>query len=78
LRDEFVRAYTPVEIAGRPWRAISWTTAASACAVVEMVSNGSLLARGFLKQEEIPLQAFLKTSNGRLYAGEPHGGKLEG
>jgi saccharopine dehydrogenase-like NADP-dependent oxidoreductase len=78
LRDEFVRAYTPVEIAGRPWRAISWTTAASACAVVEMVSNGSLPARGFLKQEEIPLQAFLKTSNGRLYAGEPHEGKLEG
>ncbi len=73
LRDEFVRAYTPVEIAGRPWRAISWTTAASACAVVEIVSNGSLPAKGFLKQEEIPLQAFLKTSNGRLYAGEPHG-----
>jgi len=43
--------------------------------VVEMVSNGSLTAKGFLKQEEIPLQAFLKTSNGRLYAGEPHGGK---
>jgi saccharopine dehydrogenase-like NADP-dependent oxidoreductase len=73
LRDEFVRAYYPVEIAGRVWRAISWTTAASACAVVEMVSNGSLPAKGFLKQEEIPLQAFLKTTNGRLYAGEPHG-----
>jgi len=77
LRDEFVRAYYPVEIAGRVWRAISWTTAASACAVVEMVSNGSLLGKGFLKQEQIPLQAFLKTMNGRLYAGEPHGGKSE-
>lgn len=75
-RDEFVRAYYPVQIAGQKWRAISWTTAASACAVVEMVSNGSLPPKGFLKQEAIPLQAFLKTSNGRLYAGEPHGGKL--
>jgi len=75
LRDEFVRAYYPMEIAGRPWRAISWTTAASACAVVEMVSDGSLPGKGFLKQEQIPLQAFLKTMNGRLYAGEPHGGK---
>jgi len=74
LRDEFVRAYYPVEIAGRVWRAISWTTAASACAVVEMVSNGSLPVKGFLKQEQIPLHAFLKTMNGRLYAGEPHGG----
>ena len=75
FRDEFVRAYYPVKIAGRPWRAISWTTAASACAVVEMVSNGSLPGKGFIKQEAIPLQAFLKTINGRLYAGEPHGGK---
>lgn len=74
-RDEFVRAYYPVEIAGQTWRAISWTTAASACAVVEMVSDGSLPGKGFLKQEEIPLSNFLRTVNGRLYAGKPHGGK---
>jgi len=66
-RDEFVRAYYPLEIAGRKWRAISWTTAASVCAVVEMVSNGPLPAKGFVKQEQIPLQAFLKTVNGSLY-----------
>lgn len=74
-RDEFVRAYYPVDIAGQTWRAISWTTAASACAVLEMVSNGSLPGKGFLKQEEIPLSEFLNTINGRLYAGRPHGGK---
>ncbi len=66
-RDEFVRAYYPLEIAGRKWRAISWTTAASICAVVEMVSNGSLPSKGFVKQEQIPLQAFLQTVNGRLF-----------
>ena len=76
-RDEFVKAYYPVEIAGQTWRAISWTTAASACAVVEMVSDGSLPGRGFLKQEEIPLSGFLRTMNGRLYAGKPHGGKSQ-
>jgi saccharopine dehydrogenase-like NADP-dependent oxidoreductase len=76
-REEFVRAYYPVEIAGRLWRSISWTTAASACAVVEMVSNGSLPNKGFLKQEEISLSEFLKTMNGRLYAGRPHGGKAQ-
>ena len=69
-RDEFVRAYYPKEIAGRKWRAISWTTAASICAVVEMVRDGALPAKGFLKQEEVPLRAFLKTVNGRLYASE--------
>jgi saccharopine dehydrogenase-like NADP-dependent oxidoreductase len=67
-RDEFVRAYYPKEIAGRRWRAISWTTAASICAVVEMVRDGILPERGFLKQEEIPLEKFLQTGNGRLYA----------
>ena len=73
-REEFVRAYYPIEIAGRKWRSISWTTAASVCAVVEMVSNGSLPAKGFLKQEEIRLSEFLKTRNGRLYNSEPVGG----
>lgn len=70
-REEFVRAYYPVEIAGRRWRAISWTTASSLCAVVEMVSNGVLPAKGFLKQEGISLSEFLKTKNGRRFAGGP-------
>ena len=77
-RDEFVRAYYPVEIAGQKRRAISWTTAASVCAVVEMVSDGALPGKGFLKQEEIPLAEFLRTGNGRLYAGEPHGKEGKG
>ncbi len=67
-RDEFVRAYYPIEIGGRMWRAISWTTAASVSAVVEMVAAGTLPASGFLKQEEIPLDAFLQTKSGSLYA----------
>ena len=67
-RDEFVKAYYPLEIAGERWRAISWTTAASVCAVVEMVANKTLPTSGFLKQEEIPFDAFMETQNGSLYA----------
>jgi saccharopine dehydrogenase (NAD+, L-lysine-forming) len=67
LRKEFVRSYYPVEISGRVWRAIAWTTSASVCAVIEMVSQGDLPATGFLKQEHIPLDLFLRTRNGRLY-----------
>ncbi|KAB2889930.1 MAG: L-lysine dehydrogenase [Desulfobulbaceae bacterium] len=77
LRDEFVRTYLPVEIAGETRRAIAWTTAASICAVVEMVHRGMLPDRGFLRQEEIALDDFLTTHNGRLYAGRRHGGLLE-
>ncbi|MBF0210184.1 MAG: saccharopine dehydrogenase NADP-binding domain-containing protein [Desulfamplus sp.] len=74
FRDEFVRSYYPVTIDGKEWRAISWTTAASACAVIEMVSSGSLPDKGFIKQENISLSDFLKTKNGRLYNGEGHDG----
>lgn len=66
-REEFCRAYRPLVIGGREWRAISWTTAASVTSVIELVAAGKLPRRGFLKQEEIPLDAFLQTSSGRLY-----------
>lgn len=66
-RDEFVREYYPLEIAGLTWRAISWTTAASAVAVVEMVASGVLPDKGFIKQEEISLTALLNTKAGALY-----------
>lgn len=66
-RKEFVRAYYPVEIGGEVRTAIAWTTSASVCAVIEMVRDGALPARGFLKQEEIPLDPFLHTPTGRLY-----------
>ena len=77
VREEFVEAYRPVEISGRRWRAISWTTAASACAVIELVNNGTLPDKGFIKQEDIDFDKFMQTKNGRLYAGRSHGGKLE-
>jgi saccharopine dehydrogenase-like NADP-dependent oxidoreductase len=76
IRDEFVKAYYPIEIGDRSWSAISWTTAASVCAIIEMVHSGSLPNQGFLKQETISLEAFLKTQNGRLYNSEPHGGAV--
>ena len=66
-RKEYVRSYYPIEISGRIWRAIAWTTSASVCAVIEMVNRGDLPATGFLKQEHIPLDPFLRTRNGRLY-----------
>ena len=67
-RDEFVEAYYPVTIAGRQWRSISWTTACSIVAVVEMVAKGDIKQNGFIKQEDISLEAFLATKNGSYYA----------
>ncbi len=65
---EWVADYKPIEIAGKMRTAIAWTTAASIVAVVEMVSSGVLPQQGFVKQEEIPLDKFLATKTGKLYA----------
>lgn len=69
-REEFYRAYHPLEILGRRWRAISWTTAASVASVVELVAGGNLPQQGFVRQEQIALDDFNKTRWGRLYAVE--------
>ncbi len=63
-RKEYVRAYPPRPIAGKPRTAIAWTTSASVCAVIEMARNGDLAPAGFIKQEEIALSQFLKTKGG--------------
>ena len=68
-REEFVRGYKPIVIAGKQRTAISWTTASSVVAVIEMVRDGTLQNSGFLKQEDIPLPAFLNTSTGAHYKG---------
>jgi saccharopine dehydrogenase (NAD+, L-lysine-forming) len=68
-RREFVRAYYPITVAGERRTAISWTTSASVVAVIEMVRDGVLPSRGFLHQEHIPLDLFLKTRTGALFNG---------
>ncbi len=67
-RKEFVRAYRPIEVAGKSRTAIAWTTSASVVAVIEMVRDGALPNKGFLKQEDIGLDAFFVTRTGKLYA----------
>ncbi len=68
-REEYYRSFHPIEINGKKWRAISWTTAASIASVVEMVADQQLPQKGFLKQEEIDFSTFLETQNGQLFKG---------
>jgi len=68
FRENYVRGYKPLEISGRTWRAISWTTAASAVSVVELVADGVLPAAGFIKQEDITLEQLYSTHAGSHFA----------
>ncbi|MBC7630075.1 saccharopine dehydrogenase C-terminal domain-containing protein [Aeromicrobium sp.] len=70
FRENYVRAYKPLNISGRVWRAISWTTAASVVSVVELVADGSLPQSGFIKQEDITLEALFSTQAGLHFAAE--------
>lgn len=69
VRRQVVRTYRPVALGGRQWRAISWTTAASAGAAVELVARGRLPGRGFVRQENVDLDALMATPTGQLFAG---------
>jgi saccharopine dehydrogenase-like NADP-dependent oxidoreductase len=71
LRRQFVRRWLPRQVGGRMWRAISWTTACSACGVVELVADGALPAAGFIRQEDIPLDALLSTTSGANLSTSP-------
>ncbi len=64
VREEYYKAFYPQEIEGRMWPAISWTTAASIAAVVELVDQGDLQQQGFIKQEDIGFAELLGTLNG--------------
>ncbi|MBC7596625.1 MAG: saccharopine dehydrogenase NADP-binding domain-containing protein [Kineosporiaceae bacterium] len=67
FRENYVRGYKPIEIGGRMWRAISWTTAASIVAVVELVSDGRLPQTGFIRQEDIVLEDLFATQSGARF-----------
>jgi len=58
------------EMGGRMTSAIQVTTASAACAVLDILADGALRARGFVRQEEITLADFLANRFGRAYASD--------
>ena len=63
--------YRPRIVAGAARTAIAWTTAAGAVGMVELLAEGSLPDSGFVRQEDVSLDAFLATSAGQMLARDP-------
>ena len=63
----FKRAIRSTKLLGRVWPAIELTTAAGACAMVDMHRLGTLPQRGFVRQEECGLEQFNATAFGLAY-----------
>ncbi len=60
-------------VAGVMRSGIQITTASAICAVLDMLASGDLPGKGFVRQEQIALPAFLANRFGRNYASEASG-----
>ncbi len=69
-QDSYARKVYSHVLAGKMRSAIQITTASSLCAMLDMLAAGSLPQAGFVKQEDVPLEAFLANRFGRVYAME--------
>jgi saccharopine dehydrogenase-like NADP-dependent oxidoreductase len=69
-QDTYVRKIYSHVLAGKMRSAIQITTASSLCAMLDMLAAGSVPQSGFVRQEEVPLAAFLGNRFGRVYAKE--------
>ncbi|MEO8444620.1 MAG: saccharopine dehydrogenase C-terminal domain-containing protein [Gammaproteobacteria bacterium] len=69
LREEnYVNKVYPQMIGGRLWSAIQITTAGGICAVLDLVLRHPQQYRGFVRQEQFPLDQVLANRFGRYYS----------
>lgn len=69
LQETYANKIYSRAIGGVMRSAIQITTAAGICAALDLLREGTLPARGFVRQEQIPLHLFLANRFGALYAG---------
>jgi len=68
VQETYAQKVYAGEIEGQRWSAIQITTAAGICAALELLLEGAIPQCGFVRQEDIPLEAFLANRFGRQYA----------
>jgi len=68
MQETYARKIYAQVLAGKLRSGIQVTTASAACAMLDLLAQGKLPARGFVKQEDVPLEAFLNNRFGRVYA----------
>ncbi len=68
LQETYANKIYGRELGGVPCSAIQITTASGICAVLDLLADGKLTQKGFVRQEEIPLAAFLSNRFGAAYA----------
>ena len=70
MQETYVRKVYSHVLGGKMRSAIQITTAASLCAMLDLLATKQLPQHGFVKQEDVPLAAFLANRFGRVYAAD--------
>jgi saccharopine dehydrogenase-like NADP-dependent oxidoreductase len=70
VQETYVNKVYAAPLGGHMRSAIQITTAAGICSVLDMLAAGDLPQSGFIRQEDIALDAFLANRFGRLYLAE--------
>lgn len=68
VQETYARKVYSAQIAGELRSAIQITTASSLAAMLDLLAQGELPQRGFVRQEQVPLAAFLGNRFGAVYA----------
>ena len=68
LQETYASKIYSREVDGRTLSAIQITTAAAISTVLDLLAAGELPQRGFVRQEDIPLRAFLQNRFGKVFA----------
>jgi saccharopine dehydrogenase-like NADP-dependent oxidoreductase len=71
MQDTYAHKIYAHPLGGELRSAIQITTAASLCAMLDMLVQGELPQSGFVRQEEVPLDRFLANRFGRVYEQAP-------
>lgn len=67
VEETYAKKIYAREIDGLRWSAIQITTAAGICAVMDLVAQGKLPQKGFIRQEDVDFQDFITNRFGRYY-----------
>ncbi|WP_119274520.1 saccharopine dehydrogenase family protein [Taklimakanibacter deserti] len=68
IQETYANKIYSREIRGKMHSAIQMTTAASICAVLDLLAQGTLPQKGFIHQEDIRLSDFLANRFGKVFA----------
>ncbi len=68
IQESYANKIYAQTVNGHMRSAIQITTAAGICTVLDLLADGVLPTKGFVRQEDISLESFLQNRFGRAYA----------